>query len=189
MKAMIDPGHSGPVEPGACAAELREADINLAVARFLRAEMKLRGWDAELTRNGPVGDEELDWRCDKANKEESDVFLSIHCNSCGNTDAEGTETCYFPGSTKGLALAEMVQHYLVDALLTEDRGVKEKNFYVLRYTECPAILVELAFLSNAVDRQMLTDPLEQWRAAAAIATGVEKYFLSESFTAKSLVVE
>lgn len=189
MKAMIDPGHSGPVEPGACAAGVHEADINLAVARFLDAEMKLRGWDAELTRNGPVGDQELDWRCDKANDGEANVFISIHCNSCANTDAEGTETCYFPGSSKGLALAETVQRYLVDALLTEDRGVKEKNFYVLRKTVCPAILVELAFLSNAVDRQMLTDPLEQWRAAAAIATGVEKYFFPESFTPKSLVVE
>ena len=59
--------------------------------------------------------------------------------------------------------------------MTEDRGVKQDNFQVLRQTDCPAVLVECGFISNPIDRAMLTDPLEQWRIAAAIAEGVEDY--------------
>ena len=184
MKITIDAGHSGPFEPGGCAAGFIEADITLAIARFLRAEMQLRGWEAELTRTKAIEDVELDWRCEMANEWPADLFISIHCNCSENVAAEGTETYHYPGSEAGKQLAEKVQHCLVDALLTENRGVKKENFYVLKYTDCPAILVEVGFISNAVDRQMLTDPLEQWRAAAAIASGVEKYFSPKAFTQK-----
>lgn len=189
MKIMIDPGHSGTFEPGACAEGVREADINLAVARFLNAELKLRGFETDMTRIKEVFDSELDWRCEKSNNWPADLFISIHCNSAADTAAEGTETYHVAGSDTGKGVAGCVQFCLLDALLTEDRGVKTANFYVLRYTDCPAILVELGFISNAVDRQMLTDPLEQWRAAAAIAGGVQKFFQPEAFTQKKLVVE
>ena len=64
---------------------------------------------------------------------------------------------------------------MTDAMLTEDRGIKEANFQVLRETKCPAALVECGFISNALDRKMLTDSLEQWRMGAAIAVAVDDY--------------
>ena len=82
---------------------------------------------------------------------------------------------HYPGSEAGERLARAIQFRICDALLTEDRGVKQDNFQVLRQTDCPAVLVECGFISNPIDRAMLTDPLEQWRIAAAIAEGVEDY--------------
>ena len=64
---------------------------------------------------------------------------------------------------------------MTDAMLTEDRGVKTADFQVLRETLCPAVLVECGFLSNPIDREMLTDSLEQWRMGAAIAVAVEDF--------------
>jgi len=172
VKVCVDPGHSGSVEPGACAGGLTEAALVMAIARFLQQELELRGQAVLLTRDGPVADDELDWRAAMANEWVADVFLSIHCNSAARIEAEGTETYHYPGSAAGERLARAVQFRICDALLTEDRGVKTANFQVLRQTDCPAVLIECGFISNPIDRAMLTDALEQWRIAAAIAAGV-----------------
>lgn len=172
MRICVDPGHSGPVEPGACAGGFTEAALVMAIARFLEQELALRGHAVLLTRQGPVADDELDWRAAMANEWGADLFLSIHCNSAARVEAEGTETYHYPGSEAGERLARCIQFRITDALLTEDRGVKTANFQVLRQTACPAVLVECGFISNPIDRAMLTDPLEQWRIAAAIAEAV-----------------
>jgi N-acetylmuramoyl-L-alanine amidase len=175
MKIFIDPGHSGPVEPGACAEGCTEADLNMRIARFTKQELARRGHQVRLTRDGPITSKGLQWRADKSNDWGSDLFLSIHCNSSKRIDAEGTETYHFPKSAKGQILARCIQYCITDALLTEDRGVKSATFDVLLFTDCPAVLIECGFLSNPVDRQMLSDALEQWRIGAAIAEGLEDY--------------
>ena len=176
MKIVLDPGHSGICEPGACAGGFREADIAWDIAWFARAELKLRGHSVLLTRCKQIEGDELDFRAEVANEWEADLFISLHCNSAPRVDAEGTETYYFPGSAKGKHLASCLQFCMTDAMLTEDRGIKEADFQVLRETVCPAALLECAFISNPVDREMLTDRLEQWRMGAAIAKAVATYF-------------
>jgi len=177
MKICLDPGHSGPAEPGACAAGFTEAALNLRIARFSQQELELRGHTVLLTRDGVIEDNELAWRAELANDWGADLFLSLHCNSAARVDAEGTETYHFPGSIQGERLARCIQFRLTDALLTEDRGVKSANFQVLRETACPAVLIECGFISNPIDRAMLADPLEQWRIGAAIAEGVADYLM------------
>lgn len=182
MKICVDPGHSGPREPGACAGGLTEAAVNLAVGRFLQAELAMRGYEVRLTRSGDIESDGLAFRAAAANEWEADLFISLHCNSCGRPEAEGTETHCFPGSGEGRRLACCIQRCLTDALLTEDRGVKESDFQVLRETACPAVLVECGFLSNPVDREMLADPLEQWRIGAAIAAAVAAWEKGQDLT-------
>ena len=175
LRVMLDPGHSGPCEPGACAGGVTEAEINWYIARFAQAELKYHGHQAILTRGKRIEDDELGWRAEKANRWNADLFISIHCNSSERIEAEGTETYFYPGSEQGRKLAECLQFCVTDAVLTEDRGVKEADFQVLRQTVCPAALLECAFLSNPIDRRMLTDRLEQWRLGSAIAVAVEDY--------------
>ena len=175
MKICIDPGHSGPFEPGACAGGFTEADLSLRIARFTMEALELRGHSVMLTRNGTIEDDDLDWRCQMSNDWGADLFLSIHCNSAKVVEAEGTETYCFPGSTGGLNLARCLQYSLTEALLTADRGVKMKNYEVLRETECTAVLIECGFISNPVDRKMLATSQEQRRMGKAIAAGVEEY--------------
>ena len=175
LKIVLDPGHSGPYEPGACAGGVTEAALNWRIARYAQAELEYRGHGVVLTRGKTIEDDGLTWRAELANRLAADLFISIHCNSSKRIEAEGTETYCYPGSVKGRRLAECLQFCVTDAMLTEDRGVKEADFQVLRQTICPAALLECAFLSNPIDRQMLTDPLEQWRLGAAIAVAVEDY--------------
>lgn len=98
--------------------------------------------------------------------------MSIHCNAA-NTAAQGTEVeCY--GSGAGEQLAQCLQSQIVDSLGTVDRGVKYMpKLLVLRYTNMPAVLVEMAFIDNDEDAALLTEKTDEF--ARAIARGVTDY--------------
>lgn len=175
MKIVIDPGHSGPVEPGACAAGVRECDVVLAIAKLLADRLYEQGQEVLLTRTGDIGTDGLSFRAELANANGADAFVSIHANSAASPAAHGTEVYCYPGSEQGRRLAACLQARLVAELNTADRGVKEANFQVLRETDCPAALAEVAFLSNEADRALLTGYAGQLAAAVALAAGLADY--------------
>ena len=175
MKIVIDPGHSGPVEPGACAGGVRECDVVLAIAKLLAVQLYEQGDEFIFTRTGDIRTDDLGYRADLANANNADVFVSIHANSVANPAAHGTEVYHYPGSVKGKRLASLLQARLVMELGTADRGVKAANFQVLRETDCPAALVEVAFISNESDRRLLTGYAGRLAAAAAIADALADY--------------
>ena len=176
MKIVIDPGHSGPVEPGACAAGVRECDVVLAIAKLLAEQLYDEGHETLLTRTGDIATDGLAFRAELANANEADVFVSLHANSAESPAAHGTEVYHYPGSARGRRLATCLQSRLVAEMGTADRGVKEANFQVLRETDCPAALVEVAFISNEADRRLLTGYVGQLAAAVAVASGLADYF-------------
>lgn len=180
MKIVIDPGHSGPTEPGACMAGVQECDVVLSIAKLLADHLYEAGHEIWLTRTGDIDTDDLSFRAKMASDNEADVFFSIHANSAANLAAHGTETYYYPGSAEGQRLAECIQTRLIDALATVDRGVKEARFQVLRETNCPAVLVEVAFISNDTDRQALTAYACQLATALAIVAGIEDYTAKEN---------
>ena len=175
MKIVIDPGHSGPVEPGACAGGVRECDVVLAIAKLLAVQLYEQGDEFIFTRTGDIRTDDLEYRADLANANNADVFVSIHANSVANPTAHGTEVYHYPGSAEGRRLAACLQNRLVAEMGTADRGVKEANFQVLRQTDCPAALVEVAFLSNEADRRLLTGYAGQLAAAVAMAGALADY--------------
>lgn len=118
----------------------------------------------------------LAFRADMANSQPADIFLSLHCNSAENAAAQGTEVYYFPGSTKGAALADCIRKRIVAALATVDRGTKEANFQVLRETAAPAVLVETAFLSSPSDRAKLASLTGRVAFAIAIYQGLQDFW-------------
>jgi hypothetical protein len=85
---------------------------------------------------------------------------------------------YAPGG-EAEKLARLVQAELVAATGLTDRGVKAANFHVLRKTDMPAILVELAFISNQEEERLLADGIFQSKCAETIASGVKKYLQIE----------
>lgn len=107
----------------------------------------------------------------------ANLFVSIHCNAAANRAARGTETYCFSLGGKGERLARCIQRQIVNSLGTVDRGVKTANFYVLKLTDCPAVLVELAFISNPEDEGLLADADKRDEFARAIARGITDYLL------------
>lgn len=177
---VIDPGHGGS-DPGAVGpAGLQEKDVTLAVSKKLAAylcdiaDIHLTRWtDKEL---GPDVNSDLAARANLANSIGAELFISIHCNSASSPAANGVETyAYMPGGN-GERLARLVQEELVKATGLTNRGVKFARYYVLRKTAMPAILVELAFISNPQEEALLANPDFQDVCARAIATGVKRYY-------------
>ncbi|MBN2016997.1 MAG: N-acetylmuramoyl-L-alanine amidase [Candidatus Cloacimonetes bacterium] len=71
--------------------------------------------------------------------------------------------------------SEMCQNQLVKNLTTKDNGVRQANFYVLRGAFMPAILVEIAYLSNKYEEKKLKSTDFQDKAAKAIYTSIKQF--------------
>jgi N-acetylmuramoyl-L-alanine amidase len=168
---VIDPGHGGR-DPGAVGiGGLREVDvlmpISLRVARILQEQ----GAQVILTRSDDR-DLDLSPRVAIANRANADWFVSIHANaiSMSRPDVNGVETYYV--SPAGRALAESIQQSMLDATGMRNRGVKRANFYVLRNTSMPSVLVEVGFVTGEDDAPRLSDPAFLEVMADAIARGI-----------------
>lgn len=182
MKLVIDPGHTGQSDPGAVAGGLREADVVLDVALRLRELLAgTPGFEVRLTRErnaDPVQPwsqaADLAQRARTANAWGADAYLSIHVNAAENLQAHGVETYHHPeASETSRRLAQTVHRHLVP-LFRADRGVRQADFAVLRLTRCPAVLVELGFVTNSEDRRQLADPAFRQRLAEALAAGLRE---------------
>lgn len=178
MNVFLNPGHApnGNPDPGAVNDNtgLRECDVALAVGDLVAHYLKAAG----VGVTSVLQCNSLEEICNQANASGADLFISIHCNSFVDLDAKGTETWACAGSSAGHALANYIQSQIVDALGTVDRGVKTampgvNGLYVLTNTDAPAVLVELAFISNDEDEQLLAEKQDDF--ARAIARGVTDY--------------
>lgn len=156
---------------------MQEKVITLAVAKKAAEVLRGAGVDVVFTRDsdkllaGTIN-ADLGMRYKIANQAKADVFVSIHCNSVADPKANGTETFYCTGSPAGAKLAEHIQNRLITALGLRNRGVKSATFAVLRGTNMPAALAELAFISNPTEEGLLETPAFQDKAARAVADGV-----------------
>lgn len=177
MKVFLNPGHApnGHPDPGAVNEEtgLRESDVALAVGKSAASYLNAAGVETELLQSDSL--EEI---CEAANTSDANIFVSIHCNAAEAEEANGTETWACAGSYRGGMLANCIQRELVDALGTTDRGVKiatpgVNGLYVLRNTDMPAVLIELAFITNPRDENILAH--DQDALARAVARGVTDY--------------
>ena len=176
MKICLDPGHSGKIEPGACSCGVTEAVINLEVAKIAGRMLEKFGHKVLLTRTGEVDNYWLSWRCEAAWAFGADIFVSIHCNASNDESAKGTETFYFPGSETGHALARCIQSELVALCHTVDRNVKTNDEWtVLLETAMPAVLVELAFLTNDAERVRLNSSMGQRQFAEGLVRGINRF--------------
>ena len=175
MIICIDPGHSGDYEPGAVRGIYKEAALTLKIAHHVKSHLEAFGYDVVMTRTDEIDNDLLQPRVDTANAAAADVFVSIHINAAINEQASGFEIYHYPSSRLGNSLAVNVQRSLIRVVNLPDRGIKTAGWYVLRYTNMPAIMVECGFLSNPVDRMYVASSQGQWYFGEAIAHGIHCY--------------
>ena len=178
----IDAGHGGS-DPGACnpTTGTRECDIALAVTFELKGILEGQGHEVHLTRSTDVDvygpdasvSEECGARCDISNAANSDVCISIHCNAFSDPSAHGTETFAYANSPRGAQLAQAIDANLVALGLTARNTDKFKPLYMTKHPDAVAVLVELAFITNPAEEQLLLT--RQWALANCIALGVNTY--------------
>jgi len=176
---VIDPGHGGS-DPGSQHSGLGEATLNLDTAKRLRYLLVARGWQVKLTRETDVdvfapndsARDELQARVDVANNAGARLFVSIHTNAFINSGPYGT-TCYI-SKPDDVALARIIETHLASDG-TKDDGVIKSHLYVTLHTKMPAVLVEMAFLTNPNDLALLGSPAWRQKVAQEIADGIGEY--------------
>lgn len=183
MLICIDPGHGGR-DPGAVSVcgKYIEKDNTLQIARSIHGrEIQLPGVQFMYTRLDDVrlGDnanDDLLARAQKANEVEADLFISIHQNADTNRQGKGVEVYHYPGSVEGERLAQAVQEQVVRLTCLRDRGIKTANFFVLRETNMPAILVEAGFVSgHPEEAEFVSQEGTLVKIAEGILLGVADY--------------
>ena len=104
-------------------------------------------------------------------------------NANDSTSIHGTSVYYSTLNTSvtsgGLDSKTMAQTFtdnISAALGTRNRGVYTQNFVVVKETRMPAVLIELAFLTNASDRQIITTTSTQKIAAKTIYETIVQFF-------------
>ena len=172
---VLDAGHGG-FDPGAVGSNLQEKEVNLKIVERLESILKSHGFKVMLTRKDDTFIS-LNKRVKIANNNGARIFISVHNNSSSKNTSNGTETFIAPNKTgDSLLLAENIQKQLIDRLELVDRGVKKEHLYVVKYTEMPAVLVEVAFLSNPREEKLLQVDGFLTEAAVAISQGIFDYF-------------
>ena len=189
-RVCLDPGHAGgSIDPGAVNTKsgLQEATVNLAIANQVKKYLAAVGYQVLMTRTAEeqVETDSLEYRCDFANNWGVDLVVSLHCNAAIDEQANGIEIYTTRGETAGDRAAACIINQVTttfpDLQLRADWDDgdpdKEENFYILRYTDAPAVLLEMAFISNHEEAEKLADPDWQRSMARAVARGISDYFI------------
>lgn len=171
MKFCINGGHCPGIDSGAVGASgLQEASVAHDIMQLVMYYLQQAEYDV-LT----VQDNELSVITNASNNFGADLFVSIHCNAAENAEAKGTETYCYQLAGQSEKLARCIQNQIVNTVNTANRGIKTANFAVLRDTYCPAVLVEIAFISNSEDELLLSSNQGKDDFAKAIARGITDY--------------
>lgn len=183
IKIFIDQGHN-PRNPNAGAEGngLYEQDITYEVG-VLTAEylMSDPNFEIKLSRNDPeeiLGTSNatsLRARTTAANEWGADFFISIHANASTIVSASGSEAYVYSESSQGYQMAEDILRQLNISTGLENRGVFIRpSLYVLRRTRMPAVLLELGFITNPSDAELMDNEPELF--ARGIYNGILEYY-------------
>ena len=184
---VIDPGHGGR-DPGKVGVNnALEKDINLKIAMSLKTLLEQNDIKVIMTREDDVGlYEETDGnkkvsdlrkRVDIIHSSEADFAVSIHQNSFVQEQVKGAQVFYHSSSSEGKRLAEIIQEQMKKTVKDSNRrkAKSNSNYYMLKHTECPLVIVECGYLSNYNEANLLTDEDYQNKMAWAIHLGIMQY--------------
>lgn len=180
----IDPGHGGSDSGAVGPNGYTEKEGAFAISQKVASILNQSGAKVVMTRDSDVdvygpnasARNELQARVDVGNNANSDIFVSIHCNAFVNPAANGTQTFYYGSSYQGQRLARSIQEKMIEANGLRDRGISTCNFYVVKHSYMPAVLIETAFITNYDEEALLSDDEWQTTMAKAIAEGINEYF-------------
>lgn len=172
----VDAGHGGTSTGATGKSGVPEKDITLKIAQHLQKELEKKGATVFMTRQTDTTVETSD-RVLKLKEVQPDILVSVHVNSAGRPEVQGTSTYY-----RHLAFRPLSQALYEEVLelgLKEFGNIGGFNFALNAPTEYPNALVETAFASNPEDEKRLLDPEFQEDMAKQIRKGLER-FLKET---------
>ncbi|WP_371069851.1 N-acetylmuramoyl-L-alanine amidase CwlD [Sediminibacillus sp. JSM 1682029] len=186
---VLDPGHGGPDGGAEGSDDTQEKDIALRVAKKLQNYLQQAGALVFLTREKDEDlaaketrglsrrkSEDIRNRVEFIKDKEADFFVSIHLNALPATQWSGAQTFYYPSDGANERLATLIQDEIKRNLENTTReALGLKSMYLLKHAEAPGALVEIGFLSNVHERELLKTDDYQGKMAASIYEGILRY--------------
>lgn len=189
---VLDPGHGGPDGGAVGKDDTQEKGVALQVAKLTRDYLEQAGALVYLTREEDkdlAGDmkgyssrksADIRERLDFIHDKDPDLFITIHLNALPETRWRGAQTFYYSSEPENKHLAEMIQSEIIRNLENTNRSpLAIDGIYLLKYAEVPGALVEIGFLSNEQERELLKDEAYQKKMAASIYQGIILYITED----------
>jgi N-acetylmuramoyl-L-alanine amidase len=171
---MIDAGHGGK-DPGTSSLlGYPEKSVTLSVAQEVAVRLRDLGYHVITTRDRDVW-VSVPERWQRANRYRPRLFVSIHADANPNVSAEGFTLYIARGASAGSRRAAACLEDALDGLGRKNRGIRPAGFQVLIHTTCPAVLIEMGFLTHSREARELRDPRVQSQLAQAIVAGIVCY--------------
>lgn len=185
---VIDAGHGG-MDPGAIShSKHEEKDITLAISKKLvrylsqagATVISLRNNDEDLCEDHFKGSirerkrKDLSLRVERAKARQADLYISVHTNADVSPQWFGAQTFYKAGNEKSQAVAESIQEEFKRVLGNTKREAKTGSYYILDRATMPAVILEVGFLSNPREADLLISDDYQEKVAYAIFCGIVK---------------
>ena len=174
---VIDAGHGGH-DPGKVGVNnALEKDINLQIAQKVKIHLEKNGLQVIMTREDDVMEdtklEDMKKRVALINEIRPAITVSIHQNSYSDFGIKGAQVFYYTNSDISKNAAEIMQQELKKVNAENTRQIKaNSDFYMLKKTEVPTIIVECGFLSNPGEAEKLVSEEYQVQMAQAICSGI-----------------
>lgn len=169
-KVYIDLGHGG-IDGGAIGInKTKESDITSIIGNKLKPLLIEKEYDVRLSSDVDTTIS-LSQRSQDANTWGADILVSLHCNALDGNE-KGVETIVYEDNND---LAMSIHGNILDTgLYTINRGIQTKNLHIVRETKMVSCLVNLAFIDNIEDYNILMSNLDKY--ATAIYKGIQEYF-------------
>lgn len=196
IDVVLDPGHGGDVETGSVGANgLIEKELNLIVAKRTARILESRGYTVLLTRTADYR-MPLSVRAEIANRLDAQLIVSIHHNApnANTSDVPGTEVFVQPDSDESIRLGGLLHEEIVEALTPFDvdwtsatdagtlvvlNGEGDSAYGMVRRPKVPAVLAELAYMSNEPEANLFETDAYRTAASNALADGIERWLSTD----------
>ncbi|MEH7563921.1 N-acetylmuramoyl-L-alanine amidase, partial [Priestia megaterium] len=171
---VVDAGHGG-YDPGTSGKSSIEKNLALTTAKLVASRLANSGANVFMTRSNDTFIS-LSGRVNVSEAKHADAFISIHYNASTSSSANGIASFYY-SEAKDKELAKYIQESMAEnAPSMKDMGVRFGDYYVTRENNQRAVLLELGFLSNAHDEQIVSSNAYQQQISTGIYQGIARYF-------------
>lgn len=188
---VIDPGHGG-TDPGSIGYKTKthEADLNLTLSKKLKAKLEDAGISVVMTRDSEKAmvegagkkwkKEDMKARKELIKKTRPNLVISLHQNSYTNHSLRGAQVFYDKTSQSSKQIADLIQEEFKQNLDKSIKATSPGDYFILKCSLAPSVIVECGFLSNIEEEKLLLDENYQDKIIDCIHKGIVRFLQSEN---------